>query len=136
MPESNEVFAEISIMRERIEDIGHSVSALVRESGLKSKILAEMSEDNLLAEIFLLVDGIRTQGDIVIALGKNGSKDVSQPTVSRRMVALEKDWDLIRPTMRNAAGTRFVHTTLAKALKIERALTKLADRTSNPRTLS
>ena len=125
MPESNELFNELANLRDQVDDMSRSVSAIARQSGLKEQVLDVMRSDPLLASIFLLIDGVRTQKDIVQAL-KGSGVGGSQATVSRKIDSLVEDWDLVRPTRRTAEGMRYVHTSLAKDLKIARSLEKAA----------
>jgi hypothetical protein len=121
MPETPELFSEIANLRDQVDDMSRSVSAIARRSGVREEILEVMEKDVMLTRIFLLVDGRRTQKDIVAALRAAGAGG-SPASVSRKIDALVEDWDLIRPTTRNASGIRYVHTSLAKALRIARAL--------------
>ncbi len=95
-----------------------TVSALARQSGYgyEDEVLNAMRTDPLLRDVFLLVNGVRTQANIVAELG------VGQATVSRKLDALIEDWDLVRKTTRDKQGTRYVQTSLARDLRIERAL--------------
>ena len=125
MPETPDLFNEVALLRDQVEDMAKSVSALTRQTGLREDVLAAMAKDPLLASIFLLVDGVRTQNQIVAALKANGDGG-SQATVSRKLDLLIEDHDLVRITTRAADGNRYVHTQLAKDLKIKRALDKSA----------
>lgn len=122
MPETPELFNELANLRDQVDDMSRSVSALARKSGMKEDILAAMNADGVMAQVFLLVDGRRTQKEIADALRQTGGAGASQPTVSRKLDVLTQDWDLIRPTQRTTAGIRYVHTSLAKDLRIARAL--------------
>ena len=121
MPESSDLFAQVASLRDQLDDMGKTVSAIARRSGAKEEILEAMTKDQLLADVFSLVDGHRTQNDIVEELAKLG-KLTSQPTVSRKLDALMEDWDLVRKKSRSREGTYYVRTTLARDLRIARAL--------------
>jgi arginine repressor len=108
-----------------VEDMSKTVSAIARRSGAREEILEAMANDQLLADIFLLVDGKRTQADIVSELARQG-KTTSQPTVSRKLDALIQDHDIVRKKSRNSEGTCYMHTSLAADLKIVRSLTQRA----------
>lgn len=123
MPETENLFNEVAQLRDQVEDMAKSVSALTRQSGIKGDVLDAMAKDPLLAQVFQLVDGRRTQKDILDALRASGVGG-SQATVSRKLDQLVEDWDLVRPTTRTAGGTKYVHTSLAKDLRIVRALEK------------
>src|SRR5688572_28449010 len=120
MPESSELFAEIANLRDQIDDMSRTVSAIARKSGFKDDILEAMEKDPLLARVFMLVDGKRTQNDIVDELRKQGVG--TQPTVTRKLDSLIQDWDLVRKSTPDRTGTRYVHTSLSRDLRIARAL--------------
>jgi hypothetical protein len=124
MGESRELFNEVAQLRDQVDDMNRSVSALTRQSGLFEKILEAMGKDEILANIFLQVDGTRTQQGIISAMAASGLQAVSQTTVSRKIDLLVHDWDLVRPTNRSSTGIIYVHTSLARALKVKRALEK------------
>lgn len=123
MPETPDLFAEVANLRDQVDDMARSVSAIARKSGWREDIMAAMEKDPALARVFLLVDGRRTQNDIVTDSKESGEL-ISQATVSRKLDSLVQDWDLVRPTTRAKDGTRYVHTSLAKDLRIARLLQK------------
>lgn len=123
MAESTELFNEVALIRDQIDDMSRSVAALTRNSGIKDSILAAMDAEPILAHIFMAVDGTRTQTEIVAAL-KTAGQSASAATVSRKIEVLVEDHDLIRPTGRSARGISYVHTSLAKDLGIARSLQK------------
>lgn len=129
MPESSDLFAEVANLRDQVDDMSRTVSAIARKSGVKEDILEAMTRDPLLAEVFLLVDGERTQADIVQELAGKG-RPATQPTVSRKLDVLMEDWDLVRKTSRSKAGTRYIRTSLAQDLRIARALQSNGGRNS------
>lgn len=124
MPESTELFNEIAILRDQVDDMSRSVAALTRKSGIKDDILKAMTGDVILARIFLLVDGKRTQSEILSEL-KAAGHGGSQASVSRKVDILIEDYDLVRPTGRSAKGISYVHTSLAKDLGIVRSLQRI-----------
>ena len=132
MPETPDLFNEVALLRDQVEDMAKSVSALARHSVYRDAVLEAMKQDSLLAEVFLLVDGKRTQKDILAALRASGGSG-SQATVSRKLEQLVEDWDLVRPTTRDASGIKYVHTSLAKDLKIKRTLELLGSRKESGR---
>jgi hypothetical protein len=121
MPESTELFNEIAMLRDQVDDMSRSVAALTRKSGLRDDIVKAMDDDPMLMRVFLLVDGKRTQTEILSELKAAGHPG-SPASVSRKIDALVEDWDLIRPTRRSVKGISYVHTSLAKDLGIARAL--------------
>lgn len=123
MPETPDLFVEVANLRDQLDDVARSVSAIARKSGVREDIMDEMTKDPTLARVFLLVDGVRTQGDIIKDSSSSGTA-ISQATVSRKLDSLAQDWDLVRPTSRGKGGIRYVHTSLAKDLRIARLLQK------------
>lgn len=123
MPESSDLFVEVANLRDQLDDVARSVSAIARKSGVREDIIAAMTKDPALALVFLLVDGRRTQNDIITEAKKSGGS-ISQATVSRKLEILEQDHDLVRPTRRTKDGRCYVHTSLAKDLRIARLLQK------------
>src|SRR5438309_6280533 len=96
VPETTDLFTEVALLRDEIEEQGDMINALVRVSGreLKAQILKEMADDRPLAEIFLMVDGVRSQGEILKLFSYQG-KGPSSATVSRKLDRLYKDLHLI-----------------------------------------
>jgi hypothetical protein len=127
--ESDELFNEIAQLRDEVEDQGTILDALLRAGAgeeLREKILVRMRNDRALAEIFLLVDGLRSQGEIVQKLAERGLPGASRSSVSIKLEKLANDYDLIRRSHRAAAGNVYYRTRLARILKLERALEQAA----------
>jgi hypothetical protein len=124
MPESPDLFAEVALLRDEVEDQGEMIDSLVRASGkeLKAEILNAMKEDPALAQIFLLVDGRRTQGEIVKVLTDRKVKGASAAGVSLRMQRLHKDLYLVHLVRRVAGGNVYRRSRLDQALGISRAV--------------
>jgi DNA-binding transcriptional ArsR family regulator len=127
VPESLDAYAELRVMRARLEGIEHRQEMLVRahsEEILKT-IWTFIDNDETLGEVFLLVDGNRTQHDIVDALKKKGI-GASQPTVSRKLAKLSIELGLVEIGERDAAGTEYAKSDLDRILhltaKVERRL--------------
>jgi hypothetical protein len=125
MPETPDLFAEVALLRDEVEEQGDMIDTLVRMSAreLKAEILKEMKQDPILAEIFLLVDGARSQGEILKILQERNSKGVSSATISRKLERLQKDLHLIHFVRRVQAGNVYRRGRLDQVLGISRALT-------------
>lgn len=119
-------FAEIKQINDELGAQGGILRALLHAQGkeMAEAFLAEMRKDETLARVFLLVDGLRTQKDIVAELGKDGGRPVSQPTVSGKMSRLSDDLGLIAPIRRGKNGTVYRTTPAADALRLRQALSK------------
>jgi DNA-binding transcriptional ArsR family regulator len=128
MPESLDAYAELRAMRTRLEGIEHRQEMLVRahRSEILDEIWRYLDDDPVIAEVYLLVDGIRTQQDIVAALEQKGVSPASQPTVSRKLNKLMNELGLVEISDRDANGTTLRKSDLDKILhltpKVERRL--------------
>ena len=76
MAESDELFNEVAQLRDEVEEQGAMIDALVHINGsdLRKEILADMAKDDALREVYLLVDGRRTQGEIAADPPPAGSR--------------------------------------------------------------
>jgi len=130
MPESLDAYAELRTMRARLEGIEHRQEMLVRAHAdeILQTIWDFIDKDAMLGEVFLLVDGKRTQLDIVAALKQKGIS-ASQPTVSRKLTKLNIELGLVEIGDRDAAGTVYTKSELDRILhltpKVERRLNDL-----------
>jgi hypothetical protein len=112
------VAGEVRVLRAEVEDVSRTLSAMARTGGFPDSVADAFAKDSVLAEVFLCVGPAgNTQTGIVTALKARGL-GASQKTVSRKLIALDEDWDLIRSADRSKAGTLYVQTRLSKDLKI------------------
>lgn len=125
MPETHDLFNEVAQIKDEVEDVREMVDALVRVNSneLKTDILREMNADRALAEVFLLIDGSRSQGEILKALQERGGKGASPASVSRKVDRLN-ELNLIHFVRREAAGKVYRTARLADVLGLRRALGK------------
>jgi len=123
VPESTELFNEIAIMRDEIDEQGAMLDALVRASGIGDRIVEQLRKDDSATRILLAVDGVRSQREIVQHLSDTGSS-VSEATVSRKLSTLAKDYGLVALSHRNNAGNVYHRTRLERALHISRVLSR------------
>jgi hypothetical protein len=125
VPESLDAYAELRSMRARLEGIEHRQEMLVRAHSdeILTAIWSYIDLDETLGEVYLLVDGKRTQQDIVAALKQKGLS-ASQPTVSRKLAKLNVELGLVEIGDRDAAGIVYVKSDLDRILhlasKVER----------------
>ena len=130
MPESLDAYAELRAMRARLEGIEHRQEMLVRahRDEILDEIWRYIDADPLIGEVYLRVDGKRTQQDIVAALNKSGIT-ASQPTVSRKLSKLMNELGLVEIVERDATGATLRKSDLDKILhltpKVERRLAEL-----------
>lgn len=131
MAESDELFNEVAQLRDEVEEQGAMIGALVHISGneLRDEILQDMEKDRALREVYLLVDGKRTQGEIAADLDTRGIAKKS--AVSLKFEKLAEDYNLIQHVRRAKAGKIYRRTRLAKTLKIDRGLDRAKPRTTS-----
>jgi hypothetical protein len=131
MAESDELFNEVAQLRDEVEEQGAMIGALVHIGGneLRNEILQDMEKDRALREVYLLVDGKRTQGEIAADLDTRGIAKKS--AVSLKFEKLAEDYGLIQHVRRAKAGKIYRRTRLAKTLKIDRGLDKAKPRTTS-----
>jgi DNA-binding transcriptional ArsR family regulator len=127
MPESLDAYAELRTMRARLEGIEHRQEMLVRAHAdeILRTVWESIDTDETLAEIYLLVDGMRTQKEIVKALNRNGIA-LDQSNVSRKLKKLMNELGLVEITERDASGATLRKSDIDKILhltpKVERRL--------------
>lgn len=128
MAESDELFNEVAQLRDEVEEQGAMIGALVHIGGneLRNEILQDMEKDRALREVYQLVDGKRTQGEIAADLDTRGIAKKS--AVSLKFEKLAEDYGLIQHVRRAKAGKIYRRTRLAKTLKIDRGLDKAKPR--------
>jgi hypothetical protein len=130
MAESLDAYNELRAMRARLEGIEHRQEMLVRAH--REEILGEIWDyidaDPMLGEIYLLVDGKRTQKEIVAALTGRGIA-LNQSNVSRKLKKLMIDLGLVEVVERDASGATLRKSDIDKILqltpKVERRLLEL-----------
>jgi hypothetical protein len=127
VPESDDLLAEVKRLRQEQEDQGEMIQALLRHSRreVRAQILAELAEDPVGAEILLLVDGVRSQGDILAELQRREISGSSPMTVSRRFRRLSEELQLITHSHTTASGNMYRRTIFEKALGIARELGRM-----------
>lgn len=125
MPESIDLFYEIAKLSDRIDDINAKMDALVLVNvpQLTAAIIEKLEADPTMREAFLLVNGKRTQGEIASELAARGFK-ASEATISRKIDTLREEFGLIKLAKHTKDGKKYTKTTLAKTLRVERALAK------------
>jgi hypothetical protein len=123
MPESDELFGEVGALRDEIEEQGAMLNALVRSSSpaLRQTLVDAFEADPGLREVFRLIDGKRSQAQIVAELKNSGIKGTSRSAVSRHLDELVFD-GLINRVGRTKDGIVYRKSRLDGALGISRAL--------------
>lgn len=131
MGESLELFNEVAQIHDEVKDLSAMLDVLVRVNGpqMREAILDAMGKDDVLREVFLMVDGVRTQGEILAELQRMGMS-AGQATVSRKFELLAEEYGLVKYVDRTKAGKVYSRTRLVRALKIDRALGKAKGRSA------
>jgi DNA-binding transcriptional ArsR family regulator len=137
MPESLDAYGELRAMRARLEGIEHRQEMLVRAH--REEILAEIwryiDSDATIGEVYLLVDGNRTQKEIVAELARQG-RALDKSTVSRKFKKLMNDLGLVEVVERDASGASLRKSDIDRILnltpKVERRLAELKKAKDRP----
>ncbi len=116
MPETPDLFNEVAIMRDELEDQGSILDALVRASGADKEILRQLAAEETTSRVLLAVDGVRTQNQIATHLG------LDKATVSRSLKRLRDSYGLVTISHRDVKGKVYHRTRLDRALHISRQL--------------
>jgi hypothetical protein len=124
--ESSVLLAQIAQLRAEVEDIGVMTRSLFRTTAREERkeVLDEMRRDPSIGEVFRLVNGARSQGEIVELLTAKEVKGASRAGVSRKLERLHHDLGLIALVRRTKAGNVYRQTAKAEALGLMRALEK------------
>ena len=113
MPESIDAFDELQQIRIRLDAIEQTQEMLVRANA--AEVLADVDRlvatDKTAARAYLLVNGVRTQQEIAVAL------DTSDATVSRRLEKL-RDLHLVRLVDRRGAGNVYEKSAADRILRL------------------
>jgi len=110
-------------MRDEIEEQGAMINALVRASSpeLRKSLLDAFEADQALQEIYKLINGERSQGQIVAALAGRNLKGSSRTAVSNKIDLLVHE-GLIARVGRTKDGIIYRKSRLDAALGISREL--------------
>lgn len=121
MAESLDLFAEVATIRDMLEDHGAMLGAMLRSMpGVRDAMLEELRKDTAAVNVLLLVDGKRSQTEMVAELKASEADGGSPATVSRKLRKLQH-LGLIEPT-REAKGQVWRLTQVNQALRITHEL--------------
>ena len=121
-----DTFSEIRQIRSRLDAIEHTQEVLVRAQGreILAQALAAFDADPMMTEVYLLVDGVRTQHEIAVALKDYGRPGNKEALVSRRLEKLYRDLDLIALVDQPGKGNIYRKAGVDRILGITRQLLK------------
>jgi hypothetical protein len=124
--DSLDTFGEIRQIRSRLDAIEHTQEVLVRAQGkeILAQALAAFDADDMLAEVYLQVDGVRTQQDIAAVLQVQGRPGSKAMLVSRKLDRLYTELDLIALVDHTGKGNVYKKAGVDRILGITRQLEK------------
>jgi len=124
MAESLDLFNEVRQLRAKVDDLGAMTETLVRAQSkdLVKAIVSKFASDPTLTAVFLAVDGVRSQTEILAGLKSSKLKGGSAPTVSRKIETLQHELHLIELVDHRAKGKVYRRTNLDRILGISRKL--------------
>ena len=118
MAESDILFAEVAKLRQEVAEIKHTTTAQVRfDENLKAAVVSQLKGDVKLIQVFLAVDGVRSQKDII------AFTDIAKSSVSRKLIILS-DLDLIEPIDKADSSIIYKATQFSKAINLKMLLKK------------
>jgi hypothetical protein len=121
---SPELYGEIRLIRARLDAIEHTQDVLVRaeRKEILPEILDAFARDGLLARIYQLIDGKRTQQQIGTALRSQGLHGDKAAMVSRRLDRLYRDLHLVELVDHGGKGKVYKKNGLDRILGVTRQL--------------
>lgn len=121
-----DTFGEIRQIRSRLDAIEHSQDVLVRAQAkeILAQALAAFLRDDLLARVYLLVDGNRTQQEIGAAMQEQGLPGDKAAIVSRELDVLNNALQLVVQVDQAGKGKVYRKTREDRLLGITRQLEK------------
>ena len=119
MAESDELSAAIGHIKFKVDSMDRTLERLLRVNGkaMLADYLEQLGRDPVLRQVYLEVDGSKTQQQIAEAIGK------SNATVTGKTKRLE-ELDLIELVRYDNRGKLFQHTKMETIFKISRELEK------------
>lgn len=118
--------AELRLIRSRLDAIEHTQEVLVRADGtaIWNEIKSAFVADPLLARVYLLVDGQRTQRNMVTELASQGLKGATEATVSRKLAILRNELHLVKVVDTNK-GNVHARTGIDSILNLQKKVERL-----------
>jgi outer membrane PBP1 activator LpoA protein len=124
MAESLDLFNEVRQLRSQVDDLAGMTETLVRAQSkeLVKAIMAKFAGDPALSAVFLAVDGVASQTEILTQLKRGKLKGASPATISRKIETLANELHLIELVDHCAKGKIYKRTNLDRILGISRKL--------------
>lgn len=126
MAESSDALSEIKKLRGEVDQQGEMLDALVRyDPRVRDNILEEFNNDKVMSMVYLLIDGVKTQQQIVEGLKALGIKGTSAPMVTRKMTTLRTQMRVITPVAKDGRSWIYAHNRLGRALSLTKNIRKM-----------
>lgn len=126
MSETNEALSEIKKLRSEVDQQGEMLDALVRhDPRVRDSILEEFEKDIVLATVYLLFDGSRTQQQIVENVKTLNIKGTSAPMITRKIDKLRDTMRVITPVTQEGRSWIYAHSRLGRALNLTKSIRKI-----------
>ena len=126
MSETNEALSEIKKLRSEVDQQGEMLDALVRhDPRVRDSILEEFEKDIVLATVYLLFDGSRTQQQIVEIVKTLNIKGASAPMITRKIDKLRDTMRIITPIAQESRSWIYAHSRLGRALNLTKSIRKI-----------
>jgi hypothetical protein len=126
MSETNEALSEIKKLRSEVDQQGEMLDALVRyDPRVRDSILEEFAKDIVLATVYLLCDGSRTQQQIVENVKTLNINGTSAPMITRKIDKLRNTMRVITPVTQEGRSWIYTHSRLGRALNLTKSIRKI-----------
>lgn len=126
MPESSDALLEIKKLRSEVDQQGEMLDALVRyDPRVRDSILDEFKGDKVLATVYLLIDGAKTQQQIVESAKSLNIKGASPPMITRKITLLRTQMRVITPVAKDGRSWIYAHNRLGRALSLTKNIRKM-----------
>jgi hypothetical protein len=126
MPESSDALLEIKKLRSEVDQQGEMLDALVRyDPRVRDSILDEFKGDKVLATVYLLIDGAKTQQQIVESAKSLNIKGASAPMITRKITLLRTQMRVITPVAKDGRSWIYAHNRLGRALSLTKNIRKM-----------
>lgn len=124
MSETSDALSEIKKLRSEVDQQGEMLDALIRhDPTIRDSILDEFKKDKVLSEVYLLIDGVRTQQQITDTMKTR--QGVSQPTVTRKVKELKDQMRVIAPIAKDGNSWIYAHNRLGRTLSLTKKIRKM-----------
>lgn len=122
MPESDELYTSIGLIKHKVESIDKGMTILLRINGkqMTAEYIDILTKTPMLCQVYLNIDGQQTQQQIANSVG------CSDASVHRRIKELV-DLDLIELSHVNDSGKVYKYTRMESLFKLSSIIRKTKD---------